>query len=129
MPEDLIKSYAKKTDKSEKELESLWDDAQKQAKKMGQGDNYAYITAIFKKMAGMSESLSDLFMRSKYKYKTFQEFVEKERVNIQEIISSDIDVVPEKTIQIVQRGEKKNVKVPEIEKISGEIKIGTKHVK
>ncbi len=72
MPSPMIKSFATKTGKSESELEKLWDDAKLKAKEQGKSENYAYITAIFKSMAGVEESVSD-FMNSKLSISEFLE--------------------------------------------------------
>lgn len=69
MPANIIKSYADKTGKSEAELEKIWDDAKKAAEEQGQGDNYAYITSIFKNMAGVKEE--QIFRCQLPKVKTF----------------------------------------------------------
>ena len=57
MPVNVIKTYAKKTGKSEGELERLWVRAKEAAKEQGRDEDYAYIMGIFKKMAGISESV------------------------------------------------------------------------
>ena len=96
MPAKIIKSYAKKTGKSEKELEKTWKDATKEASKMGQEKNFAYVTTIFKTMLGLSESITDLFLQSDTI--KFNEFYSKEKLNIQEmLVSSSIpqDLRPE----------------------------------
>lgn len=56
MPNSVIKSYADKTGKSVAELENLWDKAKEAAKEQGRTDDYAYITGIFKNMAGVKEN-------------------------------------------------------------------------
>lgn len=50
MPTAYIKKTAKKTGKSVKQVESLWNEAKASAAEQGKADNYAYITGIFKKM-------------------------------------------------------------------------------
>ena len=56
MPVAAIKTFSKKTGKSEKELESLWKRAKKLAKDEGHEEEYDYIMAIFKKMSGIKEN-------------------------------------------------------------------------
>lgn len=60
MPTDYIKKLAKTTDKSEKELEQKWEEAKQQAKKQGHEEDYDYITSIFKKMIGESDTIKTL---------------------------------------------------------------------
>lgn len=58
MPAPVIKSISKKSSKSTKELEKLWDKAVDMAKKKDFPDDvvmYKYATGILKKMAGVSE--------------------------------------------------------------------------
>jgi hypothetical protein len=57
MPVAAIKSFAKKTGKSESELESKWKEAKELAKKEGHSEDYDYIMAIFKKLCGIKESV------------------------------------------------------------------------
>ncbi len=52
MPSDMINKVVKKCDKSKDDVEELWEEAKKQAEENEQGDNYAYITGIFKQMLG-----------------------------------------------------------------------------
>ena len=52
MPSEMINKVVKKCDKSESEVEDLWEKTKKQAKEAGEEENYAYITGIFKKMLG-----------------------------------------------------------------------------
>lgn len=52
MPTTYIKELADKGKGSVEELEGKWDEAKAQAKKQGKGDNYSYITSIFKNMVG-----------------------------------------------------------------------------
>ena len=56
MPSNVVKSFAKKTGKSESEVEEKWEQAKKEAEKMGQGKNFAYITSILKSMLNMKDS-------------------------------------------------------------------------
>lgn len=58
MPSDYIKKVAKETDKTEEELEKMWKAAKSKAREQGHKDEYDYITGIFKKMAGLTESTS-----------------------------------------------------------------------
>lgn len=50
MPTDMMKKVENKCDYSMSELEKKWNEAEAQAEKQDQGDNYGYITSIFKKM-------------------------------------------------------------------------------
>lgn len=50
MPANIIKSFSKKTNKPESEIEKLWDQAKEQAEKHGKSNDYVYITCILKKM-------------------------------------------------------------------------------
>ena len=51
MPVPFLKNLSKSTGKSIDDLERYWNDAKKQV-----GDNYALITSIVKKRAGVNES-------------------------------------------------------------------------
>lgn len=55
----MIKSFAKKSNKSVQEVEKLWNKAKAIAKSEGKDENYAYITGILKKELGMNESIQD----------------------------------------------------------------------
>lgn len=57
MPTTYINTITQKTGKSKEELETLWKRAKEQAEKQGHKDDYDYITAIFKKMVGVKESI------------------------------------------------------------------------
>jgi hypothetical protein len=54
MPTAYINKVADEQGTSVSNIESKWKQAKKQAKKQGKGSNYAYVTAIFKKMVGES---------------------------------------------------------------------------
>lgn len=56
MPSSFVKKVAKEKDISVDEAEKKWDEAKEKAKEEGHGDDYAYVTAIFKKMVGMKEN-------------------------------------------------------------------------
>ena len=60
MPSNIVKSFAKKTGKSEAEVEKLWDQAIAAAKKQypdKEGDDlFPIVTDILKKMVGLKES-------------------------------------------------------------------------
>jgi hypothetical protein len=62
MPQSFLKNLSKQTGKSLEDLERYWDEAKKQV-----GDDYAQITAIVKKRAGILES----FMNSSLSAKEF----------------------------------------------------------
>jgi hypothetical protein len=54
MPNNIVKSFADKTNKSVDEIEKLWDKAKIQAKEQGKKESddtfYPYVTGILKKM-------------------------------------------------------------------------------
>jgi len=56
MPTKTLKSMAKKSNKSSKDLERYWGQAKKQAKKKGVKNKYAYMMGIVKKRAGLGEN-------------------------------------------------------------------------
>lgn len=63
MPSNVVKSLAKKTDKSEKEVEKLWKEAKKLAsEELGKKESdfsdkeWSYVTGILKKMLKIKES-------------------------------------------------------------------------
>ena len=58
MPNSVIQSYAKKTGKSQKELEKKWKKAEEITKgKFGDYKNhYGYVMGVFKKMCNVNES-------------------------------------------------------------------------
>ena len=61
MPTDYIKTIAKEQHKSINSLEKIWNIAKEKAKKEDKEDNYAYITQIFKNMAGITESIANTY--------------------------------------------------------------------
>lgn len=61
MPNSLVKSYAKKSGKTIDHVERWWDEAKEEAlKKFGKKSKefYAYVNAIVKRRAGLSEELT-----------------------------------------------------------------------
>jgi hypothetical protein len=63
MPQSYIKSLVKQGKGTTKSLEKKWDAAKKKAKDQDKGDNYGYITAIFKKMSNVDENyLNNIFL-------------------------------------------------------------------
>lgn len=60
MPVSFLKNLAKETGKSLADLERYWDEAKAQ-----EGDNYALITAIVKKRAGVKESFVESELSAK----------------------------------------------------------------
>jgi hypothetical protein len=86
MPNAYINSLAKETGKSKESLEKKWNLAVEDAKSLGQGDNYKYINAIFKKLAKVDE------MIERQQTKNFvQSFVESDKKFddfVEEIIST-----------------------------------------
>jgi len=75
MPNNIIKSFAKKSNKSVKEVEKLWDKSKGIAEEDGHKEEYDYIVGILKRMLNLNETLS------------FSEFV-LEQLQIQEITTS-----------------------------------------
>ena len=63
MPNNIVKSFAKKTGRPESEIEELWDKALDLAKKRGipkkSEDFYAFIVGILKRMLKMESLLTD----------------------------------------------------------------------
>lgn len=66
MPSPWIKQLSRETDKSEKELEKLWDKAKKiTSEEFGKDEDdfgnkeYKYVTGVVKKMLGIDESILD----------------------------------------------------------------------
>lgn len=66
MPSNVIKSFAEKSGKSEKEVEALWDEAKEQVNEnytdveKNSDRYYALVTGILKKMVGLKETFIDL---------------------------------------------------------------------
>jgi len=64
MPSTVVKSIAKKTNKSVSDIESLWNRAKKEVEDQykdidkDSDSYYKLVTSITKKMAGLNESLS-----------------------------------------------------------------------
>jgi len=66
MPTAFIKKLAKEGHGSVSALEKKWDKAKERAKEEGRGNDYAYITCIFKRMAGVKASVAtDRFILAK----------------------------------------------------------------
>ena len=61
MPTGYVKKLAKKHHTSVGKSEAEWERAKAQAKKQGKGENFAYITSIYKKIMG--ESAKDLSLK------------------------------------------------------------------
>lgn len=59
MPSNIVKSFAKKSNKSEQEVEELWDKAKSIAAESGHKEDYDYIVGILKKMLKINESFID----------------------------------------------------------------------
>jgi hypothetical protein len=66
MPSNIIKSFADKTGKTEKEVELLWDKAKEIAKEAGHEEDYDYIVGILKRMLKINE------------FDSFKEFLAKQ---------------------------------------------------
>lgn len=78
MPATIIKSFAKKTGKSEKEIEQLWKKANKEASSMGKSKDYDYIVGILKNMLGLDEEINikdftNMFIESEDNFDKFYE--------------------------------------------------------
>lgn len=64
MPNNIVKSFADKTDKSVNEVEKKWDKAKKIVKdqyddvKEDSGNFYKLVTGVLKKMLGLNENWS-----------------------------------------------------------------------
>lgn len=58
MPTAYIDTLVKEGKGTKSRLEHLWDQAKDIAEEAGRGDDYAYITGIFKKSAGIKASLN-----------------------------------------------------------------------
>jgi hypothetical protein len=56
MPAGQIKSFAKKSGKSEAEVEKLWDKAKELAADQGHKDDYDYVAGILKKMLKLEDT-------------------------------------------------------------------------
>lgn len=105
MAKPVLKSFAKQSGKSLKDVEKLWVKAEAEASKMGQKDNYAYITGILKNMLGIDESFTNDYKKLSKDFiksdkKTFKEF------EADGIVSADITDVPE----TYSKGKKKDKK-------------------
>lgn len=57
MPNNIVKSFAQKTGKSEAEVEKLWDKAKAEAEKADTDDVYAYTVGILKNMLSIKENV------------------------------------------------------------------------
>jgi len=65
MPNNIVKSFAKKSGKSVDEVEKLWSEAKSAAEKEGHKEDYNYIVGILKRMLSLNESM------------TFREFLDQ----------------------------------------------------
>lgn len=69
MPSSVVKSFARKTNKSVSEVESKWEEAKKQVDreypnvKKDSDQYYKLVTSITKSMIGLRESFNDLVDR------------------------------------------------------------------
>lgn len=59
MPNSYIKKLSDEGKGSVEELEKKWEKAKELAQERGQGEDYAYVTGIFKKMIGEDLTLSE----------------------------------------------------------------------
>jgi len=76
MPQEFIKKLVSQGKGSKSELEALWKKAKEVAKESGKEDNFAYITGIFKKMAGIKE----------HKIKSFKQFLKEAKIDVEELV-------------------------------------------
>jgi hypothetical protein len=63
MPSGYVKKLADKKGVSIDKAEERWDNAKKAAEQQGQGDNYAYVTQVFKSMMGEKGALERIEAR------------------------------------------------------------------
>lgn len=72
MPASYVKKVAKDKGKSVSEMENLWTKAKDAAAKEGKANDYAYITGIFKRMAGVIDKACLAFVAAKLKASTLK---------------------------------------------------------
>lgn len=124
MPSPYIKKLAKETSKSEKEIEKLWTKAKeitseefgKSEKDFGSKE-FAYTTAIVKKMLGVDESVLDpsLFLESKQSAKAYlEDVVTSSNFTIGNVIPPDEEEDEED--ELIKK-EKKSEAIVEVTKI------------
>lgn len=88
MPKDTVKSFAKKSGKSVREVEKAYKKAEKEAKMMGMGKNYAYIVSIWKNILNIKESKFDskkiveLYLKSDSNFKDFLKEIESGSIKV-----------------------------------------------
>lgn len=63
MPTSYVEKLAKKHGMSVDQAESKWNDAKKAAKEQDQGDNFAYVTQIFKSMMGETAQINSFVFK------------------------------------------------------------------
>lgn len=56
MPNNIVKSFAKKTGKTVQEVEKMWDEAKAIAYKSGHKEDYDYVVGILKNMLKINET-------------------------------------------------------------------------
>ena len=121
MPSALIKSFSKKTGKTDNEVETLYNKAKEQAKEQGKEKNYAYIAGILKNMLGLKKanfSVSEVvsyFLESNEPdyYNFYLKFFEE--LGGGATISTQFETRPEKKTKTVILGNKKGKDVLEDE--------------
>ena len=98
MPDATVTSFVKKSGKSKSEVEKALKLAKKDAEDMGQGDNWAYITDIWKSRLGLDEQtfseITGKYLVEKYinsSETTWDEFIET-------MTSGDFPTTPENVI-------------------------------
>jgi hypothetical protein len=57
MPNNIVKSFAEKTNKSVEYVEKKWDEAKIKSEKEGHKNDYPYIVGILKNLLGINESV------------------------------------------------------------------------
>lgn len=116
MPSNIVKSFAQKTGKSEKEVDDLWNKAKEIAKDEGHEEEYDYITGILKKMLKINESqtFKDFINESKQvDYNGI--YVEGDTLNIR-IVKSDNNNL----MRLEFSGDKTLTKLPSAESLKSE---------
>jgi GNAT superfamily N-acetyltransferase len=81
MPTPALKSLAKQSGKSMGKMEKYWDKAKDLAAEQGHRDDYAYITGIVKRMAGIGESIEEsVTSYQRFFYKLKEDYGELESI-------------------------------------------------
>ena len=112
MPNQIIKSFSKKSGKTETEVEKIWTDL-----KTEYGDNYEKITGALKKILKINEN----------KFTTFREFMTEERSSNEYGLKTsghimDVDIIMSKSglMQIDISGKRTLAKLKSVDKLKKE---------